>query len=153
MELRAAERTDLSIILPWIASEHECRLWAGPKIRFPPTPQSAWFDMGASEENAYALVDAAAALIGFGQILPRDGNVLHLARLLVNPELRGQGVGRELCLALMDIGAAKHTPEHFTLNVYESNKAAVRLYSSLGFEIKERGNPGELAMIKSLTRP
>lgn len=153
MELRAAERTDLFIILPWITSEHECRMWAGPKMRFPPTPQSAWSDMEASGENAYVLVDAAAALIGFGQVLPRDENILHLARLLINPGLRRQGIGRELCLALMKIGAAKHHPENFTLNVYESNKAAVRLYLSLGFKIIKRGNPGELAMIKSLTRP
>lgn len=127
-------------------------MWAGPKVRYPATPESAWSDMEASGNNAYALVDAEAALIGFGQVLPRDANVLHLARVIVDPELRGQGIGRALCVALMNIGASKHHAEFFTLNVYESNKAAVRLYQSLGFELKEKDDSGAAAMIQQLPK-
>ena len=152
MELRAAEASDLSTVLNWITSERESRMWAGPKVRYPASPESTWSDMEASGNNAYALVDAEAALVGFGQVLPREDNVLHLARLIVEPELRGQGIGRALCLALMNIGASKHPVEYFTLNVYASNKAAVRLYLSLGFEVKEKDASGAVAMIQPLTR-
>ena len=86
--------------------------------------------MEASQENAYVLVGVTPAVIGFGQVLPRDDNFLHLARLIVDPGLRGQGIGRNLCVALMNIGAAKHHAKCFTLNVYESNVAAVKLYRS-----------------------
>ena len=153
MEVRSAEASDLSTVLNWITSEHESLIWAGPKVWYPATPESAWSDMEASENNAYALVDAEAALIGFGQVLTRDSSVLHLARLIIDPELRGQGLGRYLCAALMNVGASKHRVEYFTLNVYESNKAAVRLYRSLGFEVKEKNDSGALAMIRRISLP
>ena len=104
--------------------------------------------MEASYENAYVLMDPESKVVGFGQVLFREGSALHLARLIVEPRLRGQGVGRDLCAALMDIGYASQPTEYFTLNVYESNRAAVRLYQSLGFEIKEREDSGAVAMVK-----
>ena len=149
MELRVAQQSDLVTVLGWIRGEHECRMWAGPNIRYPATPDTAWQDMEASDGNAYVLVDAASRVVGFGQVLSREGNALHLARLIVEPGLRGWGVGRDLCVALMDIGSASQPAEYVTLNVYESNRAAVRLYQALGFEIKERGDSGVLAMVKT----
>ena len=101
---------------------------------------------------AYTLVDAEDVIIGFGQILPRGHKVLHLARLIVDPELRGQGIGRDLCIALMNMGASKHDTEYFTLNVYESNKAWIRIYQSLGFDVKSSDASGAVAMIKPLTK-
>ena len=149
MELRIAEKSDLLTVLGWISGEHECRMWAGPNIRYPATPDTAWQDMEASDGNAYVLVDAASRVVGFGQVLSREGNVLHLGRLIVDPGLRGKGVGRDLCVRLMDMGCASQPTEYVTLNVYESNRAAVRLYQSLGFEIKERGDSEALAMVKT----
>ena len=151
MELRIAEKPDLPTVLGWINGEHECRMWAGPNIRYPATPETAWSDMEASDGKAYVLVDAASRVVGFGQVLSREGSALHLARLIVDPGLRGQGVGRDLCVALMEIGSASQPAEYFTLNVYESNRAAVRLYQSLGFAIKERSGSGTVAMVKPLT--
>jgi ribosomal protein S18 acetylase RimI-like enzyme len=152
MTLRAAEKSDLSKVLSWVTSEWELRMWAGPNVRYPAAPESAWSDIEASENNAYTLVDAEDVIIGFGQVLPRDDNVLHLARLIVDSELRGQGIGRDLCIALMNMGASKYHAEYFTLNVYESNKAAVRLYQSLGFDVKGCDALDVVAMIKPLTK-
>jgi len=152
MELRTAEPSDISTVLGWISSRDECLMWGGPKIRYPATPETAWFDMKASEGNAYVLVDAASLIIGFGQVLPRGGEILHLARLIVDPGWRGQGIGRNLCVELMNIGATKHHAKWFTLNVYESNKPAVKLYRSLGFEVKEKDDSaGAIAMIQPIT--
>jgi ribosomal protein S18 acetylase RimI-like enzyme len=151
MELRDAEAPDLLPVLSWVFNEQECLMWGGPKIRYPATRDTAWSDMEASKENAYVLVDATPAVIGFGQVLPRGDKCLHLARLIVDPRLRGQGIGRDLCIALMNIGAAKHHAEWFTLNVYETNGAAVQLYRSLGFEVKGKYDSGSVAMIQPLT--
>ena len=152
MELRLAQESDLVTVLGWINGEYECRMWAGPNIRYPATPETAWQDMEASDENAYVLVDPASRVVGFGQVLYRENRALHLARLIVEPGRRRQGVGRDLCAALMEVGSANQPAETFTLNVYESNKAAVRLYQSLGFEIKERDDSGTVAMVKAINR-
>lgn len=152
MTLQAAKAADLSTVLNWLTSEQECRLWAGPNVRYPATPASAWAEMEASEQNAYALVDAEGVIMGFGQILLREGGVVHLARLMVDPALRGQGMGRALCLALMKQGASQHYAITFTLNVYKSNKAAFHLYQSLGFVEKNQIDSGAIAMSKPITK-
>lgn len=152
MKLRAADVSDFSTVLEWVGSEEETRIWAGPQIRYPATPETAWFDMAASSENTYALVDETADMIGLGQVVPRDHHVLHLARLIVDPKLRGQRVGRCLCVALVDMAAAKFHTECFTLNVYESNTAARRLYQSMGFNETGRTESGAVAMVRPATR-
>lgn len=148
MILRAAKMADLSTVLSWIASEHELLIWAGPRVRHPANPESAWFDMEASVDNAFCLINDEGVLVGFGQILLRESAVLHVARLIVAPEMRGQGMGRDLCLALMNEGASRHSVEYFTLNVYASNMVAVRLYQSLGFYESTTDKSGAVAMIK-----
>jgi len=76
MEVRSAEASDLSTVLNWVTSEHESLIWAGPKVWYPATPESAW-----------------------------------------------------------------------------SDKAAVRLYHSLGFEVKGKNDSGALAMIRRISLP
>lgn len=151
MTLRPAQAAELAMVLSWVKGEQECRMWAGPNVRYPGTPDTAWADMEASEQNTYALVDAESVIMGGGQLLLREDGVLHLARLIVDPALRGQGVGRALCVALVEQGASQHHVSSFTLNVYESNTAAFRLYQALGFVEKGRGDSGALAMIKPIT--
>jgi ribosomal protein S18 acetylase RimI-like enzyme len=103
--------------------------------------------MEASDDNAYALVSEESAVVGFGQVLPRADNVVHLCRLIVDPAFRGQGMGRYLCIALMNMGTSKYQADHFTLNVCESNTAALRLYRSLGFDATERIDSGVIGMV------
>ncbi|MCC5878315.1 MAG: GNAT family N-acetyltransferase [Idiomarina sp.] len=106
--------------------------------------------MSASADNTYIYLSGEGTIIGFGQILLRDDHSVHLARLIVNPKLRGKGVGRSLCVALIKMGAAKHAPKVFTLNVYRSNKTAIGLYRSLGFTVQSHGDGGIVAMVKAL---
>ncbi|WP_447956235.1 GNAT family N-acetyltransferase [Vreelandella sp. EE7] len=152
MTLRAAEQADLAKVLKWPTTEQAFLMWAGPAVRYPATPASAWADMEASEQNAYVYLDATGQRVAFGQILQREGGVIHLARLVVDPALRGQGVGRALCVALMEEAASKQQVSAFTLKVFESNKPALHLYQSLGFEFNGRAESGAVAMIKRAAR-
>ena len=150
MNLRAAVALDLSIVLSWLDNERSFRVWAGPKVQYPALPQNIWSELEASAENTYTFVDSEGVVIGFGQILLQANNVLHLARLIVNPEFRAQGIGRSLCVALMNIGVSEYQPEYFTLNVYDTNRAAMGLYESLGFSVTSEDS-GIIAMVKPLT--
>lgn len=151
MEQRVARQSDLSRVLGWLSGEEACRMWAGPNLRVPATPETAWADIEATPENAYVLVDAASEVVAFGQVLPKGDHTAHLARLIVDPEARGRGIGRALCETLIDIGSGTHAATYFTLNVYASNRPAVRLYQRLGFSVKERDGAGVLAMARVLT--
>lgn len=49
--------------------------------------------MAATDDNAYALGNSEAAVVGFGQVQPRPDNVVHLCRLIIDPGLRGNRYG------------------------------------------------------------
>ncbi|MGP9680270.1 GNAT family N-acetyltransferase [Halomonas sp. AOP27-A1-41] len=81
------------------------------------------------------------------KMLEAFGLKVHVAEEL-GLNFRGR---RALCVALMEQGASQRHVSSFTLNVYESNTAAFRLYQALGFVEKGRGDSGALAMIKPIT--
>lgn len=146
MALRAAHRADMATVLEWIPDEQSCRLWAGPRLQAPTTAATAWADIEASGDNAYVLPGPALEVAAFGQALRRSWETVHLARLIVNPRFRRQGIGRRLCLGLMEVAQVAHGAERFTLNVYESNQAAAALYTSLGFVAEGHDGAGLIAM-------
>ncbi len=62
-------------------------------------------------------------------------HVGHVVGMMVRPEARGRGVGRELLDACID--EARRTPglEILTLTVTATNASAIRLYESTGFAV------------------
>ena len=130
--LRPACPEDLQTILSWVGTADLLKLWGGPALSFPPTPRAVWSTIEASPQNSFSLIDPSGQLAGFAQALPRDSSV-HLARIIVSPSLRGQGIGRLLCQKLIHSAIAQYRPSEITLKVYPNNTAAFSLYQSLGF--------------------
>jgi ribosomal-protein-alanine N-acetyltransferase len=124
---------DLQTILPWVGTEQLLRQWGGPSLVFPATPDSVWSVIGASLGNAFSLLDSSGELLGFGQAFVRDPNV-HLARLIVAPSRRGQGLARILAMKLVH-AAITHYPEDITLKAYANNTAAGSLFNPLSLAV------------------
>lgn len=150
--VRQALKKDLKLIMEWIPDETACRIWAGPGFRFPFTWKSFIEDLGFPVLETYVLENASHQIVGLGQIIHRE-NRLHLARILVHPELRGQGYGRQLCEKLMRRGSDFYGKKEFSLNVYRQNATARRLYESLGYVIaadqSTAPSPDSIFMIRS----
>jgi ribosomal-protein-alanine N-acetyltransferase len=70
-------------------------------------------------------------LVGYGLISVAVGEC-HILNLCIDPELRGKGLGRHLMKHLLNI-ARQHKAEMAFLEVRPSNKEALALYESLGF--------------------
>lgn len=148
--LRPARVDDLGTVLDWIDDAEACRRWAGPQVTFPATADGAWLEMAASPDNAFALV-ADTTLVGFGQLLARDFRVVHMARLIVDPRHRGQGLGRRLCEALIETACDDFATRRLTLNVYADNHVAHALYRSLGFSELLRDDSREVILMSRPT--
>lgn len=58
---------------------------------------------------------------------------LHVINVAVDPAVRQQGLGSQLMEDLMSY-AAEHEIQHIYLDVRESNRAAIALYSKFGFK-------------------
>jgi len=129
--LRPACLDDVQTILSWVGTADLFRQWGGPGLAFPGTPESVWSVIGASPENAFSLLDSSGELVGFGQALIRDPSV-HLARLIVSPSHRGQGLGGVLAMKLIQAAITHHT-DGITLKAYACNTSGLSLFDSLVF--------------------
>ena len=79
-------------------------------------------------------VGVAICMLGFSSF--RGKPIINIHDIAVNPEVRGQGIGRKLLLAVED-EARKLGCGKVTLEVRSDNTIAKRLYQSVGFK------PGE----------
>ncbi len=131
LEITAATESDLDEVISWIGSEEDCRTWAGPLVSYPIERSQLIQDIGFAPDNARAC-RVGRELMAFGQVFPRGEHGSHLARIITNPEFRGQGFGRSMCESLIRHALALHG-QGVSLNVYRANQRAYRLYLSLGF--------------------
>ena len=134
MILRIATNEDLHALIPWIKDQGACKLWAGPLVRFPLTPAGLKKDIEFSEDNTFVMVNDVGELLGLGQLLRKENDRIHMARVIVCPLQRGRGFGNQLCRLLIDEGLKRFGKVYFTLNVYSNNTAAIKLYRKLGFK-------------------
>ena len=137
MILRAASDEDLKKVLVWIRDKEDCKLWAGPMVRFPLILEHLKQDIEYSPGNTFAMQDAGGELLGLGQLLDKGHNRFHLARVIIAPNHRGKGLGKQLCRLLIDEGLKRFGEVYFTLNVYSDNANAIKLYQKLGFKAKD----------------
>jgi ribosomal protein S18 acetylase RimI-like enzyme len=131
IQLRAATGADLRIAASWITSARECEQWTGPRVGFPVDVDALLRTIDFSSGSSFALADPFQ-LIGFGQLLRKASARGHLARLIVNPARRGEGLGEFLVRRLL--ATARDASFHrVSLNVAEGNGRALSLYTKLGF--------------------
>ena len=136
LQCRAPTHADDETLTTWIVDREACLRWAGPRLHFPFTAEDLPALLQVAGGSTCVLVHTdhpASRMLGFGQFWPGSDGAVHLGRLLVTPDRRGQGLGRRLCLALMQHAVAATGAQALTLRVFRDNAAAVALYARLGF--------------------
>ncbi len=124
MQIRRAAEDDLIRVASWFSTAAEATRWGGPLIPFPLVLAELKVAMEWGAAEAYVL--EADELLGFAQVSDKFG-YRHLSRIAIAPEMRGQGLGRELLQRLMQ------PAQSYALFVYADNAPAIRLYQKLGF--------------------
>lgn len=132
--LAPAADSDFDRIMTWFPDADAVNNWSGPKFRFPFSRESFLEDCRVEEMESYILRTAHVDHAAFGQTYIRDGRG-HLARLVSNPALRGQGVGKQLIRMIMTALAENHSFDEYSLFVYRDNVPAYQCYLSLGFAV------------------
>lgn len=146
MDLRRATPDDLAVLLEWVPDEAACRLWGGPSMRFPMTIDTLRGDIATDDRTSHVLVDEGGEPVAFGQLVHSAPTRRRLARLIVMPERRGEGVGVWLCYRLIERASSEHEVATVSLNVYRVNTRARRLYEAIGFEVAGADRPEMLHM-------
>ncbi len=81
----------------------------------------------------FAALSESGRLLGYGGMVTvlDEGQITNIA---VNPDCRRQKIGERIVLSLIEYGE-KNGISSFSLEVRESNAAAIALYEKLGFEM------------------
>ena len=135
-ELRAAAPADVDAMMLWFGGKADVVIWGGPSFRYPFTRRSFRKDIYWGRMASYSLFDPGGRFTAFGQLYVRSGRI-NLARLVVDPALRGRGIGKRLVELLMRAGAARFPCEEFSLFVFRDNVRAWRCYEAMGFVIDD----------------
>jgi RimJ/RimL family protein N-acetyltransferase len=145
IELEPFERHDFDRLIGWVESEEMLMQWAGPIFRWPLTREQLEAYLRASEvpdppRLIFRAVERATGHTGgrvvghveLGAIDRRNGSAT-LSRVLVDPGLRGAGIGQAMVHRVLEIGFEEMGLHRVDLYVFDFNRSAIGCYERLGF--------------------
>jgi len=134
MKLETAKLENALEIINWFPDKESVIKWGSPYMKYPLQEKEFLEDIFWGRMETRVGVGDDGQLLAFGQFYPKLGRC-HLARLVINPDFRDQGLGLEFVSALMKHGTEQLGAEHFSLFVMTSNKPAYNCYKHLGFSM------------------
>lgn len=133
---------DIDILLSWVKSEKELRQWAGPTVFKWPLNRERLSTYLARMTGVHPEVYIYKAvednvMVGHVEFDKIDyiNKTTVLSRVIVNPNLRGQGLGHEIIRLSLAMAFNVLKLEKVTLSVYDFNKSAIACYKAAGLNI------------------
>ena len=103
--------------------------WAGASLDFPLT-ESQIDDL----KDIYSIF-CKNEFIGVIQEIRKEMDNVHIGRFLINPELTGRGLGKRALIEFINLMFQYEDVNSITLNVFDYNAGAKKLYEKVGFEV------------------
>jgi ribosomal protein S18 acetylase RimI-like enzyme len=131
MEFLPFDPAHVALVASWPRSAQEAEWWcgAGP---FPVPAQTVADWQREAGVRAHMLL-AAGVIAGYGELwVDADAGEVELARIIVAPAARGNGLGRALVRGLLS-GAAQVGYPGIFIRVHPANEIALRCYQGAGF--------------------
>jgi GNAT superfamily N-acetyltransferase len=133
-QLVLASVAEMLQLQSWFHCAEQQQSWGGDNFDYPCSELRFLELLCRPGAQSFSLLCAAdERLQGFGQICDRFG-CHHLARLVIQPQLRGQGLAKVLIFELI-IQALQQQHRTISLYVHRHNNIAVQCYQNLGFNI------------------
>jgi ribosomal protein S18 acetylase RimI-like enzyme len=131
LQVRSFPAELAGVVCGWAPTDEEALMWCSATSAPVPAEQvGAWASEDGVEQFGLYQDDR---LVAFGELWVDDQEAeVELARLIVDPGVRGQGLGRYLAAELGRLGRLRY-PQVF-LRVHPRNGAALRCYAGAGFE-------------------
>jgi len=99
-------------------------------------------DPSVHERTLIFLAEIEQAPIGKAELMlpPLDAspNIGYVKRVVVQPDYRSKGIARKLMQHIVHFAQTEQQLDAIDLHVWEQNRAAIRLYEALGFELQHR---------------
>ncbi len=156
--LQAFDPSYAALVSTWASTPAEVRSWCGLlEAPVPPSVVAGW--AATDDVEAFLLLEGDLP-VAYGELwLDEEEDEVELARLLVDPARRGEGVGRRLTRMLGERARQAH-PELATicLRVLPDNLAGHRAYLAAGLQFvdaatEEAWNAGQPAAYRWMVQP
>ncbi|WP_455037549.1 GNAT family N-acetyltransferase [Leptotrichia massiliensis] len=103
--------------------------WAGKSLDFPLT-ESQIDDL----KDIYSIF-CENEFVGIIQKIRKEIDNVHIGRFLINPEFTGKGLGKKALIEFINLIFQDEDVNSITLNVFDYNVGAKKLYEKVGFEV------------------
>ena len=103
--------------------------WAGKSLDFPLT-ESQIDDL----KDIYSIF-CENEFVGIIQKIRKEIDNVHIGRFLINPEFTGKGLGKKALIEFINLIFQDENVNSITLNVFDYNAGAKKLYEKVGFEV------------------
>ncbi len=130
MQLRPFNIEDTHLLNAWTGHQDELFKFSGTSWDYPLTEEFLEAYQGAYPGRTQYILESAGQALGFGEMIEDEDNSPRLSRLLIAPEQRGKGCGKELVVQLLQTIQAAAV----YLFVLEDNAVARQCYETCGFE-------------------
>lgn len=137
MRIREYKKEDSEIMSSWVTSIEQLYMWSADRIEVFPLEKDT-LDMYYQKyiSDTYiplSLVDENDACVAHLFVRKTEENVWRLGFVIVDPNKRKQGLGKELIRQTIAYIQEKEHPQKLTLGVFTNNPNAYYLYKSMGF--------------------
>jgi RimJ/RimL family protein N-acetyltransferase len=135
-QLMPFDRGQAMRVASWIRDDAEM-FWLAPGTPPPITPDKV-VNWTRRRGGAFLFGPREADPVGYAELnsMQRDPRDLWIGHVLIDPQHRGQGLGRALTAALVHRAFHIERARRLTLVVFPENTAAVRCYQSAGFHLR-----------------
>ena len=118
-------------IVEWTNEKGKCFLeqWAGKSLDFPLTESQI------DDLNDIYSIFCENEFVGIIQKIRKEMDNVHIGRFLINPELTGKGLGKSALIEFINLIFQDEDVNSITLNVFDCNAGAKKLYEKVGFEV------------------
>jgi len=143
MIFRPAMEADLQLIASFPVSEDEL-FYVYPAASYPLTTKQMLANFVSRKGNSVLEVDGKPA--AYANYISIDkGNDAVIGNVIVDPSLRGKGIGINLLTHMMDVAAKEFGAKKAVIPCFNSNTSGLIFYHNLGFlpfssEIRQKEN-------------
>ena len=142
MKLRAYEREDSPVIAKWVRTEEELYKWSSDRYGFFPLKDYSIDEnyipqIAAGRFIPLTGIDEEGKVVGHLIIrYPKedDDSSVRFGFVIVDPEIRGKGYGRELLTLAIEYVRKNLTAKRIDLGVFVNNPKAQKCYEAVGFK-------------------
>ncbi|HAO29900.1 MAG TPA: N-acetyltransferase [Treponema sp.] len=141
MKLREYKKEDSAIIGRWVRTEEELYLWSADRFNIfpllentieekyrPQIESKRFFPLTAIDEDERP---AGHFIIRYPK--EDDNSRIRFGFVIVSPQLRGKGYGRQMLTLGLDYARNKFTANTVDLGVFANNESARHCYEAVGF--------------------